>query len=324
MTELHDAGQPFLAVHIRDVAYSYPAARRQPAMIALNGVSLEIPSGQTVALLGPNGSGKSTLMKLLCGTLPIETGSLTVFGQTGADERRRFLSVVFQSNGLDPHLTVGENLRCQAQLYGLGRDLAKRRIDEELDRGGLTDRRHSIVRTLSLGLSRRVDLCRAMLHRPRLLLLDEPTVGLDPVAREAFLNSLEIRRRTDHLTILMSTHLIDEADRCDRVVLLHQGRIIADDSPAALRHQMGDHLITVLDTSREPPAMQGLSWERRQGVWRAAVDQTAPPPADITGSLAQSGYAFSVAPPTLADVFEHLTGESLSKNPTAPVAESAA
>ncbi|MCC6908851.1 MAG: ABC transporter ATP-binding protein [Phycisphaerales bacterium] len=293
---------------IEGLRFVYPRRRGQEAHEALKGVSLRIQPGESVALLGPNGSGKSTLMRLICGMMPPTHGSLRVDGLSDPQQYRTHLSVVFQSNGLDPHLSVEENLQCQASLYGLSGKLAQRRIDEELERGALADRRRDLVKTLSGGLKRRVDLARAMLHHPRLLLLDEPTVGLDPAARQTFLDAIEERQREAGMTLLMSTHLIDEADRCDRAVFVHQGQIVADGPPADLRHSVGEAFVTVHDTQK-PDMNFGSPWKPSGSQWVAALDERQR--VEAAAALAKLGTPFTVAPPTLADVFASLTGAAL-------------
>jgi len=303
--------QSAVALDIEALRFVYPGRRGQPAHEALRDVSLRVVTGGSVALLGPNGSGKSTLMRLICGMMRPTSGRLLVCGEREPRAFRRLISVVFQTNGLDPHLTVDENLLCQAGLYGLRGAEARQRIDEELQRGELVERRTSLVKTLSGGLKRRVDLARAMLHRPRLLLLDEPTVGLDPAARQMFLDSIEARQRETGMTVLMSTHLIDEADRSDRAVFIHGGRIVADGPPAELRHRLGGAFVTVYQANR--PALDlGVPWRQIGSQWVAPIEESQRERGAL--ELARRGVAFTIAPPTLADVFVSLTGEMLSEH----------
>jgi len=298
------------ALEVDRVRYAYPGRRGHPGRTAVDEVTFSAPSGQRVAMLGPNGSGKSTLLNIVCTMLPDQSGEVRVFGNSSARSRRERLSVVFQSNSLDPHLTVRENLLCQAQLYGLAGARARTRVEEELERARLRDRADSLVKTLSLGLSRRADLARALLHRPGLLLLDEPTAGLDPSAREAFLGTLERENREHGLTIVMSTHLVDEADRCDRVILLHEGRLVADGRPEELRGQLGARLVTV-HAATPPAPLPGVEWSRRRGGWVAVCEGGGSDLRSIVELLIDSSLPFSVAPPTLADVFEAKTGAAL-------------
>lgn len=313
------------ALNVHDVRLTYPATRKTKEVQALTGIDLNVDAGQSIALLGPNGSGKSTLLRIICGITPADAGEVQVFGEQDRQTIRWMISVVFQSNGLDPHLTVEENLRCQARLYGIDRDEADEIINAELERAGLIDRRRTLVKALSLGLARRVDLVRAMLHSPKLLLLDEPTVGLDPVARSRFLDEVERRRREHGVTVLMSTHLIDEADQCDRCVFIHHGRIVADDEPAALRRRMGGLMVTVhgaaeipIDAQKSEADVAAIHWQRIGGGWRTHMP-TEDGDRDTNGALkriaailAHEGRAFTVAPPTLAGVFADLTGASLN------------
>lgn len=298
------------ALQIDDVRFTYPARRGQSARTAVDGVTLSLAPGESLALLGPNGCGKSTLMRLITGMHPPDAGTITVFGASSVADHRARLGVVFQRPGLDPHLTVDENLRAQAAIVGLSSADRARRIDEELASDDLTNRRGDLVKNLSTGLARRVDLCRALLHEPPLLLLDEPTAGLDPVAREAFMRRLERKQREDGVSLFMSTHLTDEADRCDRVVLMHRGRIVAEGKPATLRAELGRRLITVLDAGDEPPKLDHIDWQRRSGTWQAPLARESDA-ASIAQALAEQEVSFSIAPPTLADVFEAKTGEAL-------------
>jgi ABC-2 type transport system ATP-binding protein len=296
---------------VKNARFDYPGSRGRSPTVALDGVSLDIPTGQSVAMLGPNGSGKSTLMRIICGLQKPDSGKVTIFGNNNPRISRAQLGVVFQSASLDPHLTVFENLRDQATLYGLDRNKSALKVDEELRRWNLLDRRDVMVKTLSQGLVRRVDLLRAMLHQPRLLLLDEPTVGLDPAAREQFLRDLESLRRETGLTILMSTHLVDEADRQDRVLLMHAGRLIADDTPANLRAQAGQRVITVMNPHWQPEAIVPGSWTRTSVGWTMPLAGDDRRFAQLMASLTCSNVPFSVMPPTLADVFQNLTGAHL-------------
>jgi ABC-2 type transport system ATP-binding protein len=277
---------------------------------ALHEVSFSVAPGERVALLGPNGGGKSTLLRLACGLLPVQRGTLRVWGRPAGAAERSEVGVVFQAPSLDPHLDVRRNLRWLARLYGVDRARAARRVDEALARAGLTERAGDLVRTLSAGLRRRVDLCRALLHEPRLLLLDEPTVGLDPGARAAFLDLLLERRSDRPLTILMSTHLVDEADRLDRVLLLHQGRLVADGAPADLRRGAGAVVVSVFDPAWTPPAGSG-AWRLEGGARRLHLERGGGDARAIAADLAAAGVPFAVAPPTLADVFLQRTGDPL-------------
>jgi ABC-2 type transport system ATP-binding protein len=214
----------------------------------LDDLSLSVQPAEIFALLGPNGGGKTTLFRLLSTLVPLQQGQASVLGldlRSQSAGVRAALGVVFQSPSLDRQLTVAENLTHQGHLYGLrGRPLAAR-IDDLLARFGLADRRRHLVQTLSGGLRRRVELAKGLLHQPRLLLLDEPSTGLDPGARRDLWSYLEQARRSDGLTVLLTTHLLDEADRADRLGILDQGRLVALGAPAELKSTLGGDTITL-------------------------------------------------------------------------------
>jgi ABC-2 type transport system ATP-binding protein len=197
-------------------------------------VPFEVGEGEMFALLGPNGGGKTTLFRILSTLYPPTEGTARIFGHDVGSEAaqvRSRIGVVFQSPSLDRKLTVRENLKHQGRLYGLsGRALASR-IDLVMERLGVRDRDGDRVETLSGGLQRRVELAKGLLHEPRLLLLDEPSVGLDPGARHDLWTYLDELRRESNVTLLVTTHLVDEADRADRVAILRKGEIAAIGTP---------------------------------------------------------------------------------------------
>jgi ABC-2 type transport system ATP-binding protein len=296
---------------LQDIRFRYPARRRAEAVDALRGVSLVVGSREHIALLGPNGCGKSTLFRIICGLLPPTGGTRAVFGGELDAAARRRLGVVFQHEGLDAHLTVERNLRHHAVLYGMAKRDAVTRIDQLTNAHQLETVRRSLVSTLSGGWARRVDLCRALLHNPDFVLLDEPTVGLDPAARRQFLDQLTALR-DEPRAVLMSTHLVDEAERFDRVILMHEGRIVADDSPAALRAGLGARRLTVLDRAWTPPADDRPPWTRTPDGWmQTAGADDAESLRAHTDTLIRAGVPFSVAPPSLDDAFVVLTGARL-------------
>lgn len=286
---------------------------------ALQSLSLRIPSGCCFGLLGPNGSGKTTLMRLLATLLRPAAGRIRVWGHDtseAADAVRRCLGVVFQQPALDGDLTVEENLRLHGAFYGLQGDALRQRIDELLARFDLQERRQELVRRLSGGQQRRVDLMRGLLHRPRVLLLDEPTTGLDPLARHAFWQTLRQIRQVDRLTLIVATHLLEEAELCDEVALLDEGRLVATGSPDTLVRALGDEVLW-LETS-EPEAIAAFI-QRHFGlevhVVGMAVRVVAPDVHALLPRLYESLgprlRSATVRRPTLEDVFLVHTGHHL-------------
>jgi ABC-2 type transport system ATP-binding protein len=228
------------ALLLDNVVKSYGAVR------ALDGVSLRARPGEFVALLGPNGAGKTTLFQLLSGLFAADSGRIAVMGHDlGRDPvpALALLGIVFQQPTLDLELTVQGNLLFHAGLHGIPRALAKARIDKELARLGLAGEAHRKAMQLSGGNRRRVELARALLHVPRLLLMDEPTVGLDPASRGDLLKSILALRAERSVAVLWATHLCDEVTDADRVIVLHRGKVLADTTPAGLVESAGSATI---------------------------------------------------------------------------------
>ena len=220
---------------------------------AIRDLSLSVAAGEIFALLGPNGSGKTTLFRVLSTLIPLQQGEVHILGydlRREPDAIRAQLGVVFQAPSVDKKLTVMENIIHHGRLYGLGGRELRTRADEMLARLGLADRRRDLVETLSGGLRRRVELAKGMLHRPRLLLLDEPSTGLDPGARSDLWQYLEQVRDEDGVTVVLTTHLLEEAERADRIAIMHRGELAALDTPAALQAAVGGDAITIRTTRR--------------------------------------------------------------------------
>ena len=278
---------------------------------ALRDVSLQVSPEALYGLLGPNGSGKTTLFRILSTLMPPSEGRAQVFGldvTRQPDAVRDQIGVVFQDTALDETLTVRENLRFQGALYGLHGAALRDRIGTLLHRLDVADRANDSVDDLSGGLRRRADLARGLLHRPALLLLDEPTAGLDPAARRTFWEAVRRLQEAEGTTILLATHLMDEAERCDRVGILSDGALVADGAPTALKADLGDETIWV---DAESPALLRDHIEAQFGVSTRIVGSTlqvAPtdPPAflptlyDAVGDRIRSA---TLRRPTLEDVF---------------------
>jgi len=233
------------AVEIVDLSHSYGDR------LAIDRLTLSIQAGEIFAVLGPNGGGKTTLFRVLSTLIPAQRGEVRMLGfdlRRETDAIRRRLGVVFQAPSLDRKLTVLENIRHQAALYGLHGEPLQRRIDELLETFNLKDRAGELTERLSGGLRRRVELAKGLIHHPRLLLLDEPSTGLDPGARADLWNYLTFLRSSAGVTIVLTTHYLDEADRADRIAILHQGKLVAEDTPTALRNSVGgDSLLIEAD-----------------------------------------------------------------------------
>lgn len=220
---------------------------------AVDELSLTVDEGEIFVFLGPNGSGKTTLFRVLSTLIPLQSGDVTILGNDlrGATNLvRSQLGVVFQAPSLDKKLTVAENLNHQGRLYGLSKAKLQSRSAEMLAALGLSDRSGDMTETLSGGMRRRVELAKGMLHEPRLLLLDEPSTGLDPGARADLWQYLE-QVRQQGVTIVLTTHLLEEAERADRIAIMHQGKLVALDTPAALQASVGGDSITMRTDNAE-------------------------------------------------------------------------
>ena len=296
------------ALAVEDLEFSYPARRRTPAARALDGTSFAVARGTTVALLGPNGSGKSTLMRILIGLHAPDAGTVSVGGGALDAAARAGIGVVFQHPALDRHLSVLDNLRDHGVVFGMLPAKAKQAAHAALAADGLDDLAPRAAGTLSGGQRRRVDLIRALLPDPKVLLLDEPTTGLDLDARRDFLDRVFAARDARGMTVLMTTHLTDEAERTDRVLLMARGRIVADGAPDELRAALGALRLTVHGRTPAPPDDDD-AWRRADGGWARALDHDA---ERIVADLVAAGTPFTVAPPTLADVYRAHTGRSLA------------
>ena len=309
------------AVEAQGVEYAY-RTRKAGVRKALAGLSFRVAAGEIFGFLGPNGGGKTTLFRILATLVRPQGGTVRVFGTdlvssgSQASAVRRRLGVVFQNPSLDIHLTVRENLVHQGHLYGLGgRDLAGR-IDAALERFGLSERASQRALELSGGLRRRVEIAKALLHGPRLLLLDEPSTGLDPGARRDLWTTLEELRR-EGVTVLLTTHFMEEGDRCDRLALIDRGILVGEGSPAALKEEIGGDVITLAGPDLAALARDlgsrfpDLAPEIRDGAVRLERERGHELVARLIEALPGRVDSVTVARPTLEDVFLHRTGRRL-------------
>ncbi|MCW5755519.1 MAG: ABC transporter ATP-binding protein [Phycisphaeraceae bacterium] len=319
-----DALIPEDGVSVRRVSRTYHS-RREGARHALDDISVQIAPGSWVTLLGANGAGKSTLLAMLAGIDRPDAGTVCVFGNdtTSSEGRRairKHLGIVFQSPSLDRLLTVRENLVLHGVIGGLSRASALSRATELAARLGFADRIRSRVGALSGGLMRRVDLARAVMLRPRLLLLDEPSTGLDPQARLELMALLyDARTELPGLIVVMSSHLIEEADRADRVIMMSSGRIVADDTPDALRQSAGAAVFRLQTDDRDTAyAIIGRDGVLQHHADRAIVSVQSQEAAGIVaGRLAAARLPFEYGPPLLSDVYLQRAGGVLISQDTA-------
>jgi len=295
---------------------------------ALNGVSFDVRPAELFGLLGPNGSGKTTLFRILSTLMVPTAGRAVVMGCDASQDAarlRRQVGVVFQAQSVDPKLTAYENLWHQGHLYGLRGTSLNTRITEMLRRVGLAERAKERVETFSGGMQRRIELAKGLLHRPGVLLLDEPTTGLDPGARRDLWQYLQALRDEEHVSVLVTTHLMEEAERCDRLAILNEGNLVALGTPAELKSEIGGDVVLLeaaQDAARLADNIRALFHVHttvidnqvrieREGGHRFVTDVVEAFPGEI--------QAISVSKPALEDVFIRRTGHKFwSENGDAP------
>src|ERR1700686_3933684 len=297
-------------IRVEDVRHSY--GKRA----ALQGISFDVAAGEIFGLLGPNGSGKTTLFRILS-TIMLPTGGRTLVSGFDAaqqpDEVRRRIGVVFQSKSVDLKLTAAENLWHQGHLYGLHGPELKSRIKEMLERVALADRAKDRVETFSGGMQRRVELAKGLMHRPSVLLLDEPTTGLDPGARRDLWQYLQTLRDEEKVTVIVTTHLMEEAERCDRLAILNEGKLVALGTPTDLKREIGGDGILLDAKSPESLAERirvrfHLDVRVIGGQVRIEKDQAHRFVTDVVEAFPGGIEAVSIAKPSLEDVFIRRTG----------------
>jgi ABC-2 type transport system ATP-binding protein len=308
---------PEVAVSSAAVISVQNLVHRYENRTALNGVSFDVRPAELFGLLGPNGSGKTTLFRILSTLMVPSGGRAIIMGCDAAQEParlRRQIGVVFQAQSVDIKLTAYENLWHQGHLYGLRGVGLKQRIMEILSRVGLADRAKELVETFSGGMQRRIELAKGLLHHPGVLLLDEPTTGLDPGARRDLWQYLQMLRDEEHVSVLVTTHLMEEAERCDRLAIMNEGNLVALGTPAELKSEIGGDVV-MLDAARDA----GLLAERirarfhvdatvlenqvrieHQGAHRFVTEVVEAFPGEIE--------ALSISKPALEDVFIRRTG----------------
>jgi ABC-2 type transport system ATP-binding protein len=286
---------------------------------AVRGVSFTVEPGEIFGFLGPNGAGKTTTINMLCTLAKPTTGSANVAGHdvvTQRDDVRRHIGLVFQDPTLDGYLTAEQNLRLHAELYGVDRAAIPARMDQMLAMVDLADRRDAAVMTFSGGMRRRLEIARGLMHSPRVLFLDEPTIGLDPQTRSSIWRYIRALQETEETTIFMTTHYMDEAEFCDRIAIMDRGQIVVLDTPEALKASVGADRVTI-HTADDDAAIAALA--ERFGVdatmaegavtfFVSAGEEFVP---RLFADLGVAITSVSVSRPTLDDVFMNYTGSTI-------------
>jgi ABC-2 type transport system ATP-binding protein len=301
------------AIEVDDLHKSFDAVE------AVRGVSFEVAAGEVFGFLGPNGAGKTTTINMLCTLARPTAGSARVAGHDVVRERddvRRHIGLVFQDPTLDGYLTAAQNLRLHAELYGVDSALVPDRMRQVLEMVGLWERRDATVMTFSGGMRRRLEIARGFLHSPRVLFLDEPTIGLDPQTRSSIWRYIAQLQEREDITIFMTTHYMDEAEFCDRIAIMDQGRIVALDTPEALKAQVGADRVRI-QTEDDDAAIAALAahFDVEATISEGAVTFFVPSGEEFVPRLfAELGIAIgsvSVSRPTLDDVFMSHTGTTI-------------
>lgn len=308
MTRLEPASSA--GISVRDLVHRYGDRT------ALNGISFDVRPAELFGLLGPNGSGKTTLFRILSTLMVPVGGQAVILGHDAArdpSQLRREIGVVFQAQSIDLKLTAAENLQHQGHLYGLRGAALRERISAMLERVGLRDRTKDKAETFSGGMQRRLELAKGLLHGPRVLLLDEPTTGLDPGARRDVWQYLRSLRDEEQVTVLVTTHLMEEAERCDRLAILSEGRLVALGTPFELKQEIGGDVI-VLESANASALAAGIrsrfSVDARMVGEQVRIEKDSGHRfvTDLVEAFPGEIEAVSVAKPSLEDVFIRRTG----------------
>jgi ABC-2 type transport system ATP-binding protein len=308
--------QPTTAIEVRGLVKNYDEVQ------AVRGVDFDVAAGEVFGFLGPNGAGKTTTINMLCTLVKPTSGSASVAGHDVVRERddvRRNIGLVFQDPTLDNYLTAVQNLRLHAELYGLQREVVAPRMRQVLEMVGLWERKDSPVGTFSGGMRRRLEIARGMMHSPRVLFLDEPTIGLDPQTRRSIWSYIAELKEREEITIFMTTHYMDEAEWCDRIAIMDNGQIVALDAPDTLKAQVGTDRITIhtdADDATIAALRERFGIEAR--IAEGAVTFGVPGGEEFVPRLFAEWdpahppiKAVNVSRPTLDDVFMSYTGTTI-------------
>ena len=302
-----------LAIEVRGLVKNYDEVQ------AVRGVEFEVATGEVFGFLGPNGAGKTTTINMLCTLVTPTAGSASVAGHDVVRERddvRRNIGLVFQDPTLDGYLTAEQNLRLHAELYGVESSLVKPRMQQVMTMVGLWERKDSIVGTFSGGMRRRLEIARGLMHSPRVLFLDEPTIGLDPQTRRSIWEYIGELKEREEITIFMTTHYMDEAEWCDRIAIMDHGEIVALDTPETLKAGVGTDRVAI-QTDDDPAAIAALAdrFDIEARMSEGAVTFGVPEGEQFVprlfGELGIPIKAVHVSRPTLDDVFMSYTGSTI-------------
>jgi ABC-2 type transport system ATP-binding protein len=286
---------------------------------AVRGVGFEVEAGEVFGFLGPNGAGKTTTINMLCTLAKPTSGSATVAGfdvVASRDDVRRHIGLVFQDPTLDGYLTAEQNLRLHAELYGVEKALVAPRMQQVLEMVGLWERRDGQVLAFSGGMRRRLEIARGLMHSPRVLFLDEPTIGLDPQTRNSIWSYIRQLQESEDITIFMTTHYMDEAEFCGRIAIMDHGEIVALDTPEVLKEQVGADRIRI-ETEDDGAAIEAIEarFGLEAGISEGAVTFAVPDGEEFVPRLfAELGVpirSVSLSRPTLDDVFMSHTGTTI-------------
>ena len=302
-----------------DVIEADNLTKRFGELEAVKGVSFTVKEGEIFGFLGPNGAGKTTTINMLCTLLKPTAGHATVNGFDVTKERskvRESIGLVFQEPTLDDYLTAEQNLRFHAYAYGIPKDILEPRLKELLEMVELWDRRKGKISTFSGGMKRRLEVARGLLHHPRVLFLDEPTLGLDPQTRRRIWDHIHDLKKRENLAIFMTTHYMDEAENCDRIAIIDYGQIVALDTPDKLKDAIGGDVISIKAGDNEEAArlLEG-QYKLMPSLENGTVSFTVPCgeeflPGFVTGFPLRL-LSIGLRRPTLEDVFLKLTGRTI-------------
>ena len=293
--------------------------KRYGEIEAVRGIDFAVAAGETFGFLGPNGAGKSTTINILCTLVRPSAGVAFVAGHDVVRERdqvRRNIGLVFQDTTLDGYLTAEQNLRLHAELYGMARGDVSERLQQVMEMVGLWERRASLVGTFSGGMKRRLEIARGLLHSPRVLFLDEPTVGLDPQTRSSIWSYISELKRDEDITIFLTTHYMDEAEYCDRIAIMDRGTIVALDTPEALKASVGKDRVQI-QTGDDEGAIAalrerfGIDAVLAEGAVTFGVSEGEQFVPRLFAELGQPIRSVNVSRPSLDDVFMSYTGTTI-------------